>query len=129
MRAEREEFWRSWAEGILLLRTCTACGARRLYAAPFCDACGSREHRALPASGSGEIHSFTVVPKRDAPPRTVVLVTLAEGARVLGSLEGGDEPAIGGRVIIAPDGSAAGPIRFRRMSAGSASERPRRGSA
>ena len=111
-REERARFWRSWADGVLLLEVCAACGRRRLYTAPLCGACGSPMRRFEPASGTGEIYSYTTVPQRGRAERTVVLVTLTEGVRALGSLEGGAAARIGAAVRIAPDGTAAGPLLF-----------------
>ncbi len=111
MSADRERFWHAWGEGTLLLETCVSCRLQRLYHSPLCPRCGSPEQRLEPSAGTGEIHSFTVVGHRAAPDRVVVLVTLVEDVRVLGTYDGA-EPRIGQGVRIAPDGQAAGPIRF-----------------
>ncbi len=93
------------------------CGSQRLYAAPLCSRCGSASFHLASASGEGEIYSFTVVPQQGASPeRVVLLVTLTEGVRVLGSLIGSASPIIGGRVRIAPGGLTTGPIMFRMVA-------------
>ena len=112
MRDARARFWQAWSDGVLLLQTCARCAQPRFYVSPLCPHCGWPTSRQQPAIGTGEIHSLTIVPQRDGPPRVVVLVTLTENVRVLGVLEGSVAPAIGDAVRIVSNGSANGPIRF-----------------
>lgn len=117
MSVGQRAFWSAWAEGKLLLQRCASCATVRFYPKPFCPSCGSAAHDWIGAEGGGEIYSWTAVHRRSGhEPAVVVLVTLGEGVRVLGVLDGEGEPAIGERVHLAPRGVAAGPIRFARAA-------------
>lgn len=117
MSVERRTFWNAWAEGRLLLQRCASCGTARFYPKPFCPSCGAAAHEWVAAEGGGEIHSWTAVHRRSGHvPAMVVLVTLDEGVRVLGVLDGAGEPGIGERVRLAPRRAASGPIRFARAA-------------
>src|SRR5262245_26822751 len=103
-----EPFWASCQEGVLRLQRCATCGAFRYPPQPLCPSCTSDDAVWDAVAGSGEIHSFTVVPYAVHPvleaavPYTVVLVELDEGPRMVSNLVGVDpaEVAIGQRVRV-----------------------------
>jgi hypothetical protein len=71
---------------------------------PGCPNCGSRQFRAVPSSGAGRVYSWIVVHRAlaglgpDDVPRTIAVVELDEGARMIGRLVGGGTPGIDRRV-------------------------------
>jgi uncharacterized OB-fold protein len=114
---ERQRFWELWANGVLLLHSCASCATRWIYASPVCPICASSDLGSQPAEGSGRVYSYTVVPGRDgAEDRVIVLVELAEGARVMGNLIGSSVPSIGLGVRVSTQGVARGPITFVQKS-------------
>lgn len=101
------EFWAGAARGELRVQRCGACGLHQHYGRIACSHCGAPEVEWVTASGTGTIHSYTVIrqhgarPFRDAVPFVVALVDLDEaGARVLGAMPGvaPDEVTIGAAV-------------------------------
>lgn len=76
----------------LLAQKCVSCGALRNPPAPACPECQSLKWRAVPLSGAGTIHSYTIhyhPPLPDyAVPHPVALVDLAEGIRMVGAMDG-----------------------------------------
>lgn len=81
-------YWDGLRAGRLLLQRCAACGTIRHYPRPLCAACHSFDVDWVPASGAGEVHSWTVIHHAFHPafkqqvPYTLVTVDLAEGVRV-----------------------------------------------
>jgi uncharacterized OB-fold protein len=86
-------FWSAASEGRLLIQRCRECGERQFYPRAVCVACGSTPEWEE-ASGQGTVHTFTIIrqnyarPFRDQLPYVVVIVELAEGPRMMGSLTG-----------------------------------------
>ncbi len=54
-------FWQGAAEGKLLLQKCQKCAHRQFFPRPVCTRCFSTDLDWIPASGRGEVHSFTLV--------------------------------------------------------------------
>ena len=53
-------FWQAAAEGVLMIRRCTACSQAHWYPRPFCPHCGSDRTDWVRASGAGTVYSYTV---------------------------------------------------------------------
>jgi uncharacterized protein len=90
--ADNRFFWEGVREGRLLLQKCSSCGALRHPPGPMCPACQSLAWEAVDASGRGTIYSWVVSQhptEPDTEPRTVVLVDLEEGVRLVANLVGG----------------------------------------
>lgn len=88
-RREQDFFWDGVDRGELLAQKCRACAELRHPPAPRCRHCGSGEWDAVPLSGRGHIHSWIVSrhpTQADIAPRTVVLVDLEEGVRIVSNL-------------------------------------------
>jgi len=101
--ADNRFFWEGVREGRLLLQRCASCGAVRNPPGPMCPHCQSTSWEAVEASGRGTIYSWVVSQhptEPDAEPRTVVLIDLDEGVRLVSNLVGGGSPANGARVEV-----------------------------
>lgn len=90
---EAEEFFAGAARGELRIQRCRHCGQHHHYPRSLCPHCGSDALEWITASGSGVVHSFTVIrqhgfpPWRDQVPFVVALVDLDEGgARLLAQM-------------------------------------------
>jgi uncharacterized OB-fold protein len=86
--AVTQPFWEGVAEGVLRLQRCRACGRHVFYPRAVCPSCMACDLEWVEASGSGEVHSFTVVHRappdhRDEVPYVVALVDLDEGVRMM----------------------------------------------
>lgn len=87
-----KEYWEGARDGRLVLQRCAVCGRVRHYPRPLCADCYSFEAEAIPASGHGTVHSWTVTHHAFDPsvagevPYVLVTVDLPEGVRVLGRL-------------------------------------------
>lgn len=89
-----DETWRSaLAEGRFMLQHCRACSASRFPPALVCAACGSPDLAWQEASGRGTVYSTTTVRERESN-YNVALIDLAEGARIMSRVEGGDPDAV-----------------------------------
>ena len=91
-------FWDGVGRHLLLLQRCDGCGRLRQPPGPRCPACGSFEWSTQPASGRGRVYSWILShhpTEPDERPRTVVLVDLDEGVRLVSNLVDGAEPEVG----------------------------------
>src|SRR5262249_20038417 len=76
----------------LRVQRCTACGTHRFPARAICSACLSTDVEWVAVSGRGEVFSFAVMHQVYHPgfaaevPYAVVIVQLAEGARMVSKL-------------------------------------------
>jgi len=104
---EAAEFFAGTVRDELRLQRCGACGLHHHYPRVACPHCGSDDLEWITASGSGTVHSFTVVRQNGIPPFAeqvpfvVVLVDLDEpGARMLAQMPGvaPEDARIGQRV-------------------------------
>jgi uncharacterized protein len=92
-----QPFWRHLAAGVLHLSACEDCGAVQHPPAPVCPKCRSFHMGWKPATGRGELLSFTEV--RHAVhtrlvahvPYVITLVELEEGVRFVSGLPKGVE--------------------------------------
>ena len=97
---ESEVFYKAAAEGVFLVRRCTACHRAHWYPREHCPHCsGPTEWEQ--ASGRGSIYSYTVMRRVD-PPYVLAYVSLAEGPAMLTNIIGADADriAIGQAVIL-----------------------------
>ena len=79
---ETKPFWDAAAKGVLLIGRCKACGKAHYYPrslCPFCFGAATLE----PASGAGEIYTFSVTYRGAPEPYAIGYVALAEGPRIL----------------------------------------------
>ena len=102
-------FWEGCQREEFLLQLCNACGHRYYYPRLACPKCSSLDVGWTPASGRGEIYSYTHVYVSfygdnwtSEIPYTNVLVDLEEGPRLTSRLigDGRDEVEIGDAVEI-----------------------------
>ena len=86
------ELYAFWAKDQLRLQRCTDCRAWRHPPRYRCAACGSAAVSWELASGRGHVFSWTIthraVDPAFEPPYAIVVVELAEGPRLVGSLAG-----------------------------------------
>lgn len=86
--------WEGLRRHHLLLQGCSACGRVRYPAMPTCPYCASPGFEVREVEGRGEVYSWIVVHRAFSPefqsqvPYTLATVTLDEGCRVVGRLEG-----------------------------------------
>ena len=105
-------YWEAAREGRLLIAACGACGRNHHYPRPMCPFCWSDQVQPVEASGQGTLHTYSVIhandlpPFRDRLPYIAALVDLAEGPRLITTIEGAT-----------PDEMVAGHGRHRRVSA------------
>ena len=91
---EMQPFFEGAKQHELRLQRCTGCGAYRFPARSICSDCLSTEAHWVAVSGRGEIFSFNVMHQVYHPgfasevPYAVVIVRLAEGAKMLSNLVG-----------------------------------------
>lgn len=91
---DSEAYWAGIQEGRLLFQKCNACGAVQFPPRHHCATCWAADLSWVESSGKGTIESFTIVRRaplpafRDKAPYVVVSVILAEGPRMITSLEG-----------------------------------------
>jgi len=97
-----EDFWAGFAEGRLLVQTCSSCGSSRYPTRPMCPECRSLDYHWQEASGRGTIWSFVVAHPPVLPaygefaPYNVVVVELEDfpGIRLVGNLVAGADAPI-----------------------------------
>jgi uncharacterized protein len=87
-------YWDAAREGRLLIAKCEACGRVHHYPRPFCPHCWSDSVQPVPASGVGTLYTYSTVyvndlpPFRDRLPYVAAVVELAEGPRLMTTIEG-----------------------------------------
>jgi uncharacterized OB-fold protein len=87
-------YWDAARHGRLLIAGCGACGKVHHYPRPFCPHCWSDDVRPVRASGTGTLYTYSTVyandlpPFRDRLPYVAAIVELAEGPRVMTTIEG-----------------------------------------
>jgi uncharacterized OB-fold protein len=85
-------YWDAAQEERLLLQRCARCGHVWHPPSEFCSRCQDGTFTWIEASGTGVVHSFTVIHHAAHPavavwlPYTVLLVDLDEGPRLVGRL-------------------------------------------
>jgi uncharacterized OB-fold protein len=87
-------YWDAARQGRLLIAECGACGRVHHYPRPFCPHCWSDDVRPVHATGAGTLYTYSTVyandlpPFRDRLPYVAAIVELAEGPRVMTTIEG-----------------------------------------
>jgi uncharacterized OB-fold protein/acyl dehydratase len=85
-------WWEACDQGKLLIQKCSDCGALRHPPRPMCGRCQSSRWEAIPASGRGTVHSYTVLYHPPIPgyelPLPVGLIDLEEGTRLVANIAG-----------------------------------------
>lgn len=99
-------FYRGLEEQRLLIQRCRGCNTLRSLPSPGCETCASLGWDAVDVAGEGEIYSYVTHHHPPLPgfasPHPMALVTLDEGVRLLGAMDGADpaELQIGQRVKV-----------------------------
>jgi uncharacterized OB-fold protein len=79
-----------WEDGLrhgkLLYQHCTRCEDAVFFPRVLCPSCGSAQLNWLESSGNGILYAVTVVRSARSEPYNVVLVDLAEGFRMMGTV-------------------------------------------
>lgn len=104
MRRDDDFFWAGIDAGRLLAQRCESCGTLRHPPSPMCGQCGSLDWSPQPLSGRGTVFSWLIgrhPTDQDTAPRTILLVHLAEGLRIVSNLKGGGDARIGEAVTFA----------------------------
>jgi hypothetical protein len=86
---DEDFFWEGLDRGAILIQQCADCTAVRHPPAPMCSKCQSLKWQPVALSGKGRIFSWIVSkhPSRpDEAERTVLLVEMDEGVRMVGNL-------------------------------------------
>ncbi|MPZ86936.1 MAG: nucleic acid-binding protein [Nitriliruptorales bacterium] len=87
--AESQPFWDACARHELVIQRCNSCGRFWFPPSNRCQHCWSENFAWTPASGSGELYTFTVFRRAYAPelaeqlPYVVGIVELEEGPRLI----------------------------------------------
>jgi uncharacterized OB-fold protein len=87
-------YWDGARQGRLLIAECGACDRVHHYPRPFCPHCWSDNVHPVQASGTGTLYTYSTVyandlpPFRDRLPYVAAIVELAEGPRVMTTIEG-----------------------------------------
>jgi uncharacterized OB-fold protein len=87
-------YWEAAKQGRLLIAECGACGEVHHYPRPFCPHCWSEDVHPVQASGRGTLHTYSTVyvndlePFKDRLPYVAAIVELAEGPRLLTTIDG-----------------------------------------
>jgi uncharacterized OB-fold protein len=107
--ADSKPYWDAARERRLVIRKCKACGELHFMPRHLCPVCWSEQLEWVDASGTGTVHSFTVIRRASDPafaplvPYTVALIDLDEGPRMMANIVGANALAvkIGDRVQVA----------------------------
>ena len=89
-------YWEAARQGRLLIAECVACGKVHHYPRPFCPFCWSEKVHPVPASGAGTLYTYSTVyvndlaPFKERLPYVAAIVELAEGPRLMTTIEGAD---------------------------------------
>jgi uncharacterized protein len=87
-------YWEAARQGQLLIAGCEACGKVHHYPRPFCPFCWCEDVRPVQASGVGTLYTYSTVyvndlpPFKDRLPYVAAIVELAEGPRLMTTIEG-----------------------------------------
>ena len=87
-------YWEAARQGQLLIAECAACGRVHHYPRPFCPFCWSEDVHPVQASGTGTLYTYStvyvndLVPFKERLPYVAAIVELAEGPRLMTTIEG-----------------------------------------
>jgi uncharacterized OB-fold protein len=93
---ELEPFFAAARRHQLVVQCCSGCGRHRFPAREICSDCLCTTAEWVPVSGKGEVFSFNVMHQvyhpgfADAVPYAVVVIKLAEGAKMISNLVGAE---------------------------------------
>jgi hypothetical protein len=110
VNADDVRFWAALRDGELHIQRCESCGVFRHPPRPVCAQCGATGSEWHPATGAGEVWSFTVVHPPTLPafagrtPYGAVVVRLDEGVFLVSNVIDCpvDQLAVGMRVEVCP---------------------------
>ncbi|WP_454693433.1 Zn-ribbon domain-containing OB-fold protein [Achromobacter aegrifaciens] len=94
--ADSAPYWEAARLGRLLIRKCRACGTWHFMPRYLCPHCWSSDLDWVEASGSGTVHSYSVVRRASEEafagraPYVIAMVDLAEGPRMMSNIVGDD---------------------------------------
>lgn len=90
-----EPYWEACRRGVLALQRCADCERLVHFPQPHCPYCGGSKLRYEEVSGSGTVHTFSVVHRTFLPgfqtPYVIAWIDLPEGARAFGNVLGPPE--------------------------------------
>lgn len=111
VNAEAKPFFDAAAEGRLLVKFCTACGAYHHYPRAICPHCFSERTEWREAKGTGTIYTYSVQRRGVPEPYCIAYVTLDEGVAMLANIVDCDLDAvrIGQRVKVVFKPTEGGP--------------------
>ena len=87
-------YWKHVEEGVFALPRCEDCGRHHFYPRGNCPFCGSEKITWAPASGRGEVYSFSVVHRAPGPafkedmPYVVGIIKTDEGPHLFSRIVG-----------------------------------------
>jgi uncharacterized OB-fold protein len=98
--ARRRVLAKHVSQGRLAYQRCSDCRSAQFPPRVLCRSCGGRKLAWLISEGAGVVYSASAIPQRNADSRSVVLVDLDEGFRMMSSFvdRAAEEVIIGGRV-------------------------------
>ncbi|HEX5568504.1 MAG TPA: OB-fold domain-containing protein [Streptomyces sp.] len=107
-----QEYREALARGHLLYQYCAGCEQAQFYPRVLCAHCGAAAPAWRQSAGLGTVHAASAVYERDAEPRSVVLVDLDEGFRMMSRVAGvpAESVAIGARVRARVTEEDGGPV-------------------
>jgi uncharacterized OB-fold protein len=91
---ETAEYWAGCRRHELLIQRCRDCATYQFYPRGLCTACAGRTLEWIPASGHGNVRSFTIVRRAvsaaysDEVPYVVALIRLEEGPTMMSNIVG-----------------------------------------
>ena len=106
--ADSRPYWAAAREGRLLIRACKSCGAKHFMPRHLCPQCWSDQLEWVESSGSGTVHSYSIVHRAPLPefaanaPYVIAMIDLDEGPRMFANVigQGALKVAIGDRVTV-----------------------------
>ncbi len=93
-------YWQQARDGVFALPKCESCGKFHFYPRATCPSCRSTRIAWTPASGKGEVYSFSVVHRAPSPafkadvPYVVAIVKTDEGPHLLSRVVGVSPDAV-----------------------------------
>jgi uncharacterized OB-fold protein len=94
--ADSHTYWNAARERRLVIRKCNACGQLHFMPRCLCPSCWSDNLDWIDASGTGRVHSFSVIRRASDPafasrvPYVLALIELDEGPRMMANILGED---------------------------------------